>query len=65
MNTSPKEYLLHYRMEQAKHLLETTDTAVKDIAVSVGYSDPLTFSKMFSNVVKVSPSEYRKNVSGT
>lgn len=63
LNTSPKNYLLHYRMEQAKILLETTDEPVKGVASSVGYSDPLTFSKMFSNQVGVSPSEYRKNVS--
>lgn len=61
LNTSPKDYLLHYRMEHAKYLLETTDDPIKEIALSVGYNDPLTFSKMFSNLVGVSPSEYRKN----
>ena len=61
LNTSPKDYLLHYRMEHAKYLLETTDEPIKGIASSVGYNDPLTFSKMFSNLVGVSPSEYRKN----
>lgn len=62
LNTSPKDYLLHYRMEHAKYLLETTDEPIKGIASSVGYNDPLTFSKMFSNLVGVSPSEYRKGV---
>lgn len=61
LNTSPKDYLLHYRMEHAKYLLETTDEPIKGIASSVGYNDPLTFSKMFSNLVGISPSEYRKN----
>lgn len=61
LNTSPKDYLVHYRIEHAKHLLETTDEPIKGIALSVGYNDPLTFSKMFSNLVGLSPSEYRKN----
>lgn len=60
LNTSPKDYLLHYRMEHAKHLLETTDIPVKSIASSVGYIDPLTFSKMFSNVVGVPPHRISK-----
>lgn len=60
LNTSPKDYLMHYRMEHAKELLENTELPVKDIAVSVGYHDPLTFSKMFSSAVGMSPTEYRK-----
>lgn len=62
LDMSPKDYLLHYRMEHAKYLLETTNEPVKEIATSVGYNDPLTFSKIFSNLVGESPSEYRKNV---
>lgn len=62
LNMSPKDYLLYYRMEHAKYLLETTDEPIKEIASEVGYNDPLAFSKMFSNLVGISPSEYRKNV---
>lgn len=64
LNTSPKDYLLHYRMERAKLLLETTDKQIKEIATSVGYEDPLAFSKMFRNIVHISPSEYRKKCEG-
>ncbi len=60
MDTSPKDYLMRYRMEHAKELLKTTDTPIKDIASSVGYHDPFTFSKMFSNTVGMPPTEYRK-----
>lgn len=63
LNMSPKDYLLNYRMDRAKDLLETTSDTIHDIALDVGYNDPLTFSKMFRNVVGVSPSQYRKNLS--
>ena len=45
---SPKQYLQKVRMERAKCLLSETDNSIKVIALSVGYDDPLLFSKMFS-----------------
>lgn len=60
LNTSPKEYLLHYRMNKAMTLLKTTSFPISDISEYVGYENPLTFSKMFRNIVGVSPSHYRR-----
>lgn len=57
---SPQEYLMNYRMEQAKNMLKNTDMKVSDVAETVGYHDPLTFSKMFKKSVGMSPSEYRE-----
>ncbi|WP_201710817.1 AraC family transcriptional regulator [Streptococcus salivarius] len=56
---SPKEYLLEVRMNRAKELLETTDQPIKIIANSVGYLDPLHFSKAFRQYYDCSPSQYR------
>ena len=56
---SPKEYLLEVRMKRAKELLETTDQPIKIIAYSVGYLDPLHFSKAFRQYYDCSPSQYR------
>lgn len=61
LNISPKDYLLHYRMDMAKNLLETTSDSIQIIAENVGYKDPLCFSKMFRQYTGVSPSQYRKN----
>lgn len=36
LNTSPKDYLLHYRMEHAKRLLAESDAPVKGVAAAVG-----------------------------
>lgn len=57
---SPYEYLISLRMEKAKELLKAhPDMLTKDIALMVGYSDSLHFSKIFKREVKVSPSEYK------
>lgn len=56
----PKEYLNQVRMNRAKFLLETSDEPIKVIAYSVGFSDPLYFSKAFKQYFKKSPTNLRK-----
>ena len=57
---APKEYLLKKRTELAKRLLAQTDATVAEIAGSVGYDDPLYFSRIFKRKEGVSPLAYRK-----
>ena len=59
LNTSPKKYLTQFRMEKAKIMLNSTNR-INDIALSVGYDDPLYFSRLFRKNTGISPSEYRK-----
>lgn len=59
-HVSPKEYLLQIRMRRAKLLLEHTTEPIKVIAYSVGYQDPLYFSKVFRDFYKMTPSQCRK-----
>ncbi len=54
------EYLTGTRMEHAKRLLETTEQSVKEICVSVGYSDPNYFSRSFKKYEGMTPGEYRE-----
>ena len=61
-HVSPKDYLLQTRMKRAKQLLENTQEPIKVISYSVGYLDPLYFSKAFKEFYSVSPSQFRKNV---
>lgn len=56
---SPADYLLSYRMEQAKKLL-AMGMSVKGTAISCGFSDPFYFSKAFRKQTGRSPSDYRK-----
>lgn len=62
---STLEYLLDRRLKRAKELLETTDVSIGAIAASVGYSDQLTFSRMFKKHIGISPTEYRARNTGT
>ena len=56
---SPKSYIQNVRMERAKKLLSKTQTSIALIANSVGYDDPLLFSKMFKKYYSVSPTKFR------
>lgn len=60
LNISPQEFLLKYRMEKAYILLNDYRLSISDIARSVGYKDPLSFSKVFKKVNGISPKNYRK-----
>ena len=43
----------------AKELLKGTELKISDIAMSVGYSDALEFSKIFKKKVGISPQKYK------
>lgn len=60
LNISPKTYLMHYRFNKASHLLISTSLTVNDISFSIGYKDPLTFSKAFKKHFNLSPRHYRQ-----
>ncbi len=52
-------FLTLYRLKAAINLLETTDLKIYEIANAVGYEDSKYFSKIFSKMVGVKPTEYR------
>lgn len=56
---SPISFLLKVRMEQARTLL-SADLTIEQIAASVGFSDPLYFSKQFKKWFGCAPSYFRK-----
>lgn len=58
MEISPAQYLTRFRMEQACLLLTKSDLSIKAVAYSVGYEDPLYFSRRFREVMGSPPSEY-------
>lgn len=58
---TPNEYIINLRMEKAKQLLTDTDYSVTDIALLVGYQDTSSFSRIFKQIVGLSPINFRKN----
>lgn len=63
MGISPKEYLITTRIDKAKQLLADDTLSIQEVARSVGYVDPLYFSRIFKKYVGVSPQAFRKELS--
>ncbi|MBQ7118718.1 MAG: helix-turn-helix transcriptional regulator [Oscillospiraceae bacterium] len=58
---SPREYILSKRLSHAKAIIESGDfETIADVAASVGYTDPLYFSRAFKKKYGVSPSFYNE-----
>jgi AraC-like DNA-binding protein len=54
-----RQYLLKKRLTKAQELLKTTDMEIKQVAYSVGFKDPLYFSRLYRRMYRVSPSKNR------
>ena len=59
--TTPKEYVISLKMEQAKELLMSEKLLIRDIALMLGYSDIYHFGKIFTKKTGFTPSEYRSH----
>lgn len=57
---SPRALLTEYRLVRAGELLSTTDLSVGAVAASVGYGDPLAFSRAFRQRFGTSPRGWRR-----
>lgn len=60
----PHEYQTRLRMTRSRQLLDTTDLPVHVIARTVGYEDPLYFSRQFRAVHGITASEHRARAKG-
>jgi AraC family transcriptional regulator of arabinose operon len=60
-NTSLKQYIIDRKLNIAKKMLNKTDMSITQIANSLGYNDPLAFSKLFTLNIGVSPRKYKTN----
>ncbi|GMK39170.1 AraC family transcriptional regulator [Paenibacillus sp. CCS19] len=59
MNTSIQDYLIRYRIHKACEMMGHAELTIGDISRSVGYPDPLLFSKIFKKIMGSSPKLYR------
>lgn len=55
---TPIDYLNHYRIECASHLLQNTDLALFDVADAVGFHDLSYFIKTFKKYKGITPKKY-------
>ena len=57
---SPHAYLQTYRINEACSLLRDPAYSVAEVAGSVGFNDPLYFSRVFKSIKGTTPSDYQK-----
>ncbi len=62
LQKTPQDFLLQYRMNKACELMRDPNLPIRNIALSVGYTDAFNFSKMFKKTKGISPSNYRKTI---
>ncbi len=54
------EYLQNLRIEEAKHLLESSKRSADEISAEVGYQDPSFFRRVFRQRTGMTPIQYRR-----
>lgn len=54
------QYLMHLRLTHARHLLETDDLPVTEVALQSGFSNVSHFIRSFHAAYQMSPLQYRK-----
>lgn len=57
------DYLTRCRMERAAQLLDDVTFKTYEISLMVGYDNPKNFTRAFKQYFKVTPREYRNNIS--
>jgi len=60
IKVTPMQYIISLRLNVAKNYLESSDKNITEIANTVGYDNPLYFSRLFKKHTGLSPLEYRK-----
>lgn len=63
--STPQQYLLHYRVDQAKLMLIKTDWTIARIAAETGFKQTPHFSRTFSEQSGYPPLQYRKKYAST
>ena len=58
--SSPMQYIIRRRIDEAQTLLLTTNMTITDIAMQCGYNNSNYFQSVFSNIVGMPPGKYRK-----
>lgn len=59
---TPSQYVVHARVEAARHQLEQTDKGLKQIAATCGFSSADLMRRSFARFVGVTPNQYRLRI---
>ena len=58
--TSPRDFLVKTRVQAACEALRTSESAIAEIAVELGFYDQSSFTQHFRRHMGVTPLQYRK-----
>ncbi|MDR1866044.1 MAG: AraC family transcriptional regulator [Bacteroidales bacterium] len=59
---SPIDYFIRLKIQRACQYMDLTRLKVSEIALLLGFEDLSYFSRIFSKVMKMSPSAYRNHI---
>ena len=59
LNQSPIEYLISYRLNEAKKMLQSSELPITEICYQCGFSDSSYFGKVFRKAYGLTPREFR------
>ena len=62
IHQSPMDYLISYRIQVAKKMLETTDHSITEIALRCGFNSNSYFTKIFHRTCGKTPNAFRKEL---
>ena len=62
--STPVEYLVAFRIEQAKALLRATGDSVLEISLACGFDSPSYFNRQFKRRTGQTPNAYRRQAAG-
>jgi len=60
--STPCEYIINYRIGQAKKYLRTTELSLVEICENVGFTNESYFVKIFKRLNGITPNNYRRNM---
>lgn len=60
-NESPKEYIIHLRLELASQLLQSQFYSITEVAEKAGFCDTKYFSRLFKKRYDVSPKKFQQD----
>ncbi|WP_088548854.1 helix-turn-helix domain-containing protein [Paenibacillus aquistagni] len=61
----PIDYVTDVRINKAKELLQSSDEPLREIALSVGFTDEYYFNRRFRQVVGITPKQYARLMRGS